>query len=127
MIKRWRESPACRQTKLFFQGIKRNETKSLLKMNRMNTRRLCRAITGHNGLNYHASKMDNMGIISPFCRLCEEQDETFYHLIKECPATLSTINLNLFWKIANTPNVELSLNLLLRLIKNLEKILDSPV
>ena len=40
-------------------------------------------ITGHNYLSYHRNKLDIL--INPKCRLCEEQNETFVHLIAECP------------------------------------------
>ena len=38
--------------------------------------------TGQNNLNYIQSKIHN---ISPLCRFCEEEDETFYHILTECP------------------------------------------
>ena len=47
-------------------------------------RRLIELITGQNNLNYIQSKIFP-GIISELCRFCEEEDETFEHLINECP------------------------------------------
>ena len=44
---------------------------------------LIKAFTGQNFLAYHQSKIDIT--ISKFCRLCEEREETFVHLITECP------------------------------------------
>ena len=44
---------------------------------------LTRAISGQNFLAYHQSKIDFT--ISKTCRLCEEADETFIHLVTECP------------------------------------------
>ena len=39
-------------------------------------------ITGQNNLNYVQSKIYP---ISSECRFCEEEEETFYHLLIECP------------------------------------------
>ena len=39
-------------------------------------------ITGQNNLNYVQSKIKQ---ISPTCRFCEEEDETFPHILNECP------------------------------------------
>lgn len=80
---RWRESPSCRQTKLFFQGIRRNETRYILKMNRMEIARTIGIITGHDLLNKHSFRTGF--VMSPYCRYCEEEDETSVHLIGECP------------------------------------------
>ena len=44
---------------------------------------LIKAITGQNFLAYHQSKIDID--ISKFCRLCEENEETFIHLVSHCP------------------------------------------
>ena len=51
-------------------------------------RRLLELITGQNNLNYVQSKI-NTGIISKLCRFCEEEDETFAHLLNECPCFLT--------------------------------------
>ena len=51
-------------------------------------RRLLELITGQNNLNYVQSKI-HPGDISELCRFCEEEDETFAHLLNECPCFLS--------------------------------------
>ena len=43
---------------------------------------LIQAITGQNNLNYLNYIITNK--ISPLCRFCEEEDETFEHLLIEC-------------------------------------------
>ena len=43
-----------------------------------------KAITGQNFLAYHQSKINIE--ISKACRLCEEEEETFIHLISKCPS-----------------------------------------
>ena len=47
-------------------------------------RRLIEIITGQNNLNYIQSKV-NQGLTTEFCRFCEEEEETFAHLLNECP------------------------------------------
>ena len=84
---RWRESPACRQTKLFFQGIRRNETKYLLRMNRVEIARTIGIITGHDLLNKHSFRTGFA--MSPNCRYCEEEEETSVHIIGECPVFIN--------------------------------------
>ena len=57
----------------------------------MSRSKLCvfiRAITGHNFLGYHQHKIDPN--ISKVCRLCEEEYETFWHLIDNCPRLHNT-------------------------------------
>ena len=49
----------------------------------MSLARFIRIISGHNSLFYFRSKVDPE--IKPTCRFCLEEDETFYHLINECP------------------------------------------
>ena len=44
-------------------------------------------ITGQNNLNYVQSKIYD---IQPECRFCEEEDETFAHLLLECPVFRQT-------------------------------------
>ena len=40
--------------------------------------------TGHNNLNYFQSKIYPEDV-SELCRFCEEEPETFAHLLNECP------------------------------------------
>ena len=43
-----------------------------------------RTITWHNFLGKHQNYIDPQ--ISKVCRFCEENEETFYHFITDCPA-----------------------------------------
>ena len=43
-------------------------------------------ITGHNALNYHRNKIDRE--IDYECRFCQEDDETTWHILTECPVFL---------------------------------------
>ena len=53
-------------------------------MSRAIMARWIQIITGHNQLGYHQNKIDSQ--IDPSCRLCEEANETFIHLLTDCPA-----------------------------------------
>ena len=44
---------------------------------------LIQIITGQNNLNYLTHKINPN--ISDQCRFCEEEEETFIHLLNECP------------------------------------------
>ena len=83
-------------------------------------RRLIEIVTGHNNLNYFQSKIYPLDV-SPNCRFCEEEDETFEHLLNECPCFLNdrrdillnirivdTINWNpqLLLKFSNIPAIK---------------------
>ena len=47
-------------------------------------RRFIECTTGHNNLNYLQSKICPEDV-SELCRFCEEEPETFDHLLNECP------------------------------------------
>lgn len=44
---------------------------------------LIQGITGQNNLNYLNNLITPQ--ISPLCRFCEEEDETFEHILTDCP------------------------------------------
>ena len=71
-------------TKIFFPKPDKNKTKKLLKHGRAYLRRLIECTTGHNNLNYLQSKIYPEDV-SELCRFCEEEPETFDHLLNECP------------------------------------------
>ena len=62
----------------------RNKSKQILGLSRGQMRRLLELITGQSNLNYVQNKIYPEEI-SPLCRFCEEEDETFAHLLNECP------------------------------------------
>ena len=76
---RWTKTPKHDATKFFISKPDKNKAKHILQLCRADLSILTRAITGQNFLAYHQSKIDFT--ISKTCRLCEEQDETFIHLI----------------------------------------------
>ena len=54
-----------------------------MKLSRLQLARFIRIISGHNSLFYFRSKVDPE--IKPTCRFCLEEDETFHHLVTDCP------------------------------------------
>ena len=80
---RWTKTTGHRQTKLFYAHPERIKAKGILALSRGNLSLLIKAITGQNLLGYHQHITDNN--ISQVCRLCEQDVETFWHLVDECP------------------------------------------
>ena len=75
-------------TKLFYTKPDSNQAKYVLKLSRIELSRFIKIITGHNGLFYLKNKIDP--VINSICRFCLEHDETFFHLVTECPRHLSS-------------------------------------
>ena len=80
----WQQLTACRMAKIFFPKPDKNKTKKLVKHGRAYMRRLIECTTGHNNLNYLQSKIYPEDV-SELCRFCEEEPETFDHILNECP------------------------------------------
>ena len=80
----WENHNTCRLSKNFLPFPNKNKSKEILKLSRYQMRRLIEIITGQNNLNYVQSKV-NQGKTTELCRFCEEEEETFAHLLNECP------------------------------------------
>ena len=80
----WIENPTCRMSKIFLPEPHAGKSKEILQLARGQMRRLIEIISGHNNFNYLQSKIYPHDV-STLCRFCEEEDETFDHLIFECP------------------------------------------
>ena len=78
---RWDTIEGHVNTKFFYPTIDRKRSKKLLNLARLTL--TIRAITGHNFLGYHQNKVDPH--IYKVCRLCEEEDEKFVHILTDCP------------------------------------------
>ena len=81
--KRWKNLPKHDATKYFWKQADKNKSRGILNLCRTDLALLIKAITGQNFLAYHQNKI-NIDI-SKFCRLCEESEETFAHLVTYCP------------------------------------------
>ena len=81
----WSAYQEARQTKIWFPIPDPKKSHQLLNMKRGNLGRLVQFLTGHNKLKRHTNIQN--GIIDPeSCRLCQEDEESSYHVIAECPA-----------------------------------------
>ena len=83
--KAWNAYKEARQTKIWFPIPNIKKSLQLLKINRGNLSRLVQFLTGHNNLKRHRNIQN--GVNDPeSCRLCQEDEESSYHVIAECPA-----------------------------------------
>ena len=81
----WQAYKAARQSKFFYTEPNPSIAKNILQYGRYKVGLIIRAITGHNALSYHRSKIDPENV-SALCRFCTEiVPETFIHLITDCP------------------------------------------
>ena len=69
-------------TKEFYPIPDKKKCKEIMNLNRPDMKLWVEIVTGQNNLNYIQSKIYE---ISSQCRFCEEEDETFYHILTECP------------------------------------------
>ena len=83
--KAWKLYDHARQTKIWFPTMDPKKSSQLLKMKRDNLSRLVQFFTGHNKLKRHKNIQNNV-IDMYSCRLCEEEEESSFHVIAECPA-----------------------------------------
>ena len=95
--------------------------KHIYKLNRLDLGRLLRLISGHNGLLYFHSLLNNE--INPNCRFCNEERETFHHLVSNCPCFISE-RAEIFKKHLNAAEEDWNVKDLLTFSK-IEKISDA--
>lgn len=79
----WDQYSEARQSKQFISKPNKTKAKYIYKLNRQKLGRFIRIITGHNNLNYHRSVIDPSQ--KNKCRFCQQEKETFYHFLHECP------------------------------------------
>ena len=84
----WIHYDQGRQTKYWLNAPNQAFTRKLLLEDRTSIRSIIGFITGHNALMYHQSNCYPQ-LFQPHCRLCDHIPETTYHLVRECPGTLS--------------------------------------
>ena len=81
--KEWIAYPHARQSKQFFPKPDAGQAKKIMSLSRSRLARLIRITTGHNNLKYCQYLQGNF--FDYWCRLCEEEIETFIHFITDCP------------------------------------------
>ena len=72
-------------TKIFYPNQDRSKARQLLNLSRKKSRRLIEAITGQNNLHYVQNKIKKMDHLDHLRRLREEEEETFDHIVNDCP------------------------------------------
>jgi ribonuclease HI len=82
----WNCRTDCRQTKLWFPSPNYKESKQILNLSKNDFGLITRWITGHCFLARHDAILNNG---DPTCNKCYLDDQTPYHLLRECPATMS--------------------------------------
>ena len=81
----WQSKPSeYKRTRKWFPIPNEKLSQQLIKLDRLSLGRIVQGITGFNRLMRHESKVSPE--VDPTCRLCLEDDESFWHLISECPA-----------------------------------------
>ena len=80
--KKWDSIEGHIQSKHFLHHPDSNKAKGILRLSRGYLTTMVRTITGHNFLGKHQNKINPE--ISKACRFCEQEEETFHHLLTEC-------------------------------------------
>lgn len=80
----WNSYSGARMFQQFFPTINLSISDKLVALGREDLTNIITMISGHNDLRYHYSLRDQN--INPKCRLCGNTDETFYHLLVDCPS-----------------------------------------
>jgi ribonuclease HI len=81
---RWKSDSRYWMTKQFLTKPDKSAGRRACQLSKSSLSRLIQLITGHNFLSYFQFKLDST--INPLCRMCEESNETFFHLLTDCPA-----------------------------------------
>lgn len=84
--KLWKNSSGMIHSKSLIKAFDKRFSNRILALSRNNLRILTRALTGHCRLNKHMFKLGLSD--TQLCRLCEEADESPFHLLGECGALM---------------------------------------
>ena len=110
---RWENIQGHRHSKIFLTKPDAQQAKKIINLPRMKLTLLIRALTNHNFLGEHQHRIDPN--ISRCCRLCEEENETFAHLLHTCPA-LHTLKNDIYLDKHPTAGEDWSLRKLMQFI-----------
>ena len=89
---KWSALKKCRQTKIFYPMPDRSKFRQVKHFSRNELKLYIQAITGQNNLNYLNSII--VKDYTSLCRFCEEEDETFVHIVVEDSVAFVQLN----WK-----------------------------
>ena len=82
----WQITPGCRQAKMLIKQSKANLSQFALKLCKRDLRILVGLLTGHVNLNRHLAVMKIKS--DALCPLCGEDEETSFHFLAQCNATM---------------------------------------
>ena len=82
MERKWQKTVSHTHSKLFLHYPDDRKARGILRLSRGYLTIMIRAITGHNFLGKHQNRINPY--ISKVCRFCEQEEETFYHLLTQC-------------------------------------------
>jgi hypothetical protein len=92
----WKNHTKCKQTKLWFAEPDRTLSRDILQRSKANLGQLVQFFTGHNNPMKHQFNINND--VDSTCRLLQEDEETSWHVIAECPALIQKR-----WEIFHQP------------------------
>ena len=104
--RKWETAPHYKHTKYFYSGPDKNRAKKILNISRSHLTRLISIITGFNCLSYIQFRANPA--INPICRLCGEDNETFWHFITNCPRLQTYRNETFLDKLPQQDNWKIS-------------------
>ena len=104
----WNGRIDCRQTKLWFPAPNPKISKEIMNLNKIDFGLITRWFTGHCFLARHEALINNE---DPMCNLCFIDEQTPWHLLRECPAT-NRIRRNI-------PHDKWTAGIILKAIKNI--------
>jgi len=105
----WNGRVDCKQTKLWFPKPNFKESQKILNLSKADFGLITRWITGHCFLARHEAIINNT---DPTCNKCFLDDQTPWHLLKDCPATLPLRS--------DLPHDKWDTGLLLKIIKQID-------
>ena len=82
----WEERTDCRQTKMWFSKNSKKVSNFFVGLSRQELGLVTQFLTGHNRLNRHESLVNSE--VDPMCRFCQEDLESSWHLVADCPCLL---------------------------------------
>lgn len=85
MTAHWRESPGMKHAKACMANPSPKYKKEILSLSRTGTRTVAALLTGHGSFKLHLSKI-GVNVDTTLCRYCEEQEESGWHVLMDCPA-----------------------------------------
>ena len=80
----WSEYEDGRMMKYFFPRNDKLKAREIIKLLHLGLGRFIRIISGHNNSRYYQFRLDNT--VSPLCRFCANDMETFHHFVFQRPA-----------------------------------------